>query len=143
MGGVTNATSAAPVVDSVTINNPHNPIARGLRGRTRCNGMYDFIDLWIDNTGRPWAIDVDVCTQKFVTDPKVHHDVRIGLIGTIQSGPSLRADGIELPKLMHPWNGSGPSAAGSQEQGGPLPAIAPTSPQAIPQALATYDGSPR
>ncbi|MHB8584449.1 MAG: hypothetical protein ACYDDF_01230 [Thermoplasmatota archaeon] len=119
MGVITNATSQDPVIQTVTINNPSTPIARGTCGRTRCNGMYDFIDLSIDKNGRPWSIYVDVCTQKCATDPKAHDDTPMGLLGTLETGPSLLGNGTALAPLVFAANGTAPSPASSSG----LPAV--------------------
>ncbi len=89
-----------PLLQTVTANDPDDPLARGLCGQTRCHGMNDFIDIVIDGEGRPWAAFVDVCTKGCVTDPDKHYDQSIGLVGTILSGPSLRgaADAL-LPEI--------------------------------------------
>ncbi|MEA3198604.1 MAG: hypothetical protein QOE90_32 [Thermoplasmata archaeon] len=86
-------------VESVTANDPMDPLARGLCGGTRCHGMNDFIEVAIDNVGRPWASFVDVCTDKCVKDPSMHSDVVKGMFATLRAGPALRGANLTLPML--------------------------------------------
>ena len=102
LGVILDATSEDAVVQTVTANDPADPVARGLCGRTRCNGMNDFIDVVIDAEGRPWAAFVDVCTQECVTDDKVWSDRAVGFVGTFVTGPSLLAGQAELPPILPP-----------------------------------------
>jgi hypothetical protein len=97
---LSDATSPSPVLQSATANDPNDPLARGECGRTRCHGMYDFIDLWIDQDGRPWASFNDVCTQKCVNDPATTHDKPVGLVATLLRGPALRGAARELPAIL-------------------------------------------
>lgn len=99
VGLITDALSEDLVIQTVTANDPADPIARGLCGGTRCNGMNDFIDMVMDGEGRPWVAFVDVCTEACVTDPEVHADEAIGFVGTLRSGPALRGEGVALPVL--------------------------------------------
>jgi hypothetical protein len=93
----TNALDPSATFQTVTANPPSDPIARGYCGHSRCHGMNDFVDVTIDSEGRPWASFVDVCTQKCVTDAGVFYDKDVGFAGTLQSGPSLRGDGLLSP----------------------------------------------
>lgn len=95
-----NATSDEPVMQSLTANDPKDPLARDVCGRTRCNGMYDFIDLWIDQDGRPWAAFQDVCTKACVTDPATTHDTPEGLVASLLNGPALRGANATLPAIL-------------------------------------------
>lgn len=101
LGIITNATSAHPTIQSAPANDPADPVARGVCGRTRCNGMYDFIEVTIDNAGRPWASFVDVCNDKCSHDAKAADSGALGLMATLRSGPSLRLGGA-LPELAAP-----------------------------------------
>jgi hypothetical protein len=61
--------------------------------------MNDFIEVAIDNVGRPWASFVDVCTDKCVKDPSMHSDVVKGMFATLRAGPALRGANLTLPLL--------------------------------------------
>ena len=102
IGVVENALEDDFTIESVTANDPADPLARGLCGRTRCHGMNDFIDVEIDADGRPWAAFVDVCTQECVSDPGTRWDQSVGFVGTLVSGPSLLAAGGALPAILPP-----------------------------------------
>jgi hypothetical protein len=97
---IVNASSDAPILQSVTANDPTDPLARDECGRTRCNGMYDFIDVHVDSDGRPWASFQDVCTKECRTDPSKPFDTREGLVATILSGPALRGATTELAAIQ-------------------------------------------
>jgi hypothetical protein len=101
VGVVTNATSDHPTIQTAIANDPSDPLARGVCGRTRCNGMYDFIDLTIDGAGRPWASFVDVCTGKCSRDAHSPDVGARGFMATLREGPSLRLPGA-LPALPPP-----------------------------------------
>ena len=102
VGVIEDALADELVVQTVTANDPADPIARGLCGRTRCHGMNDFIDVEIDAEGRPWAAFVDVCTEACVTDPSVHADKSLGFVGTLVAGPSLLAAAGRLAPILPP-----------------------------------------
>ncbi|HUR60969.1 MAG TPA: sialidase family protein [Candidatus Thermoplasmatota archaeon] len=99
VGVITDATSESPVIQTVTANDPSDPLARGLCGGTRCHGMNDFIDLVIDGEGRPWGAFVDVCTKKCVSETATHWDTAEGLVATLRGGPALRGPLAQLPLL--------------------------------------------
>ncbi len=101
---IVDATEADPVIMTTTANTPTDPIARGVCGGERCWGeeggaLGDFIDVTIDDEGRPWAAFVDVCTEECVTDPTAGNDVGVGFVGTLLEGPSLRGAVSALPPL--------------------------------------------
>ena len=102
IGVITDALTPEPVIQTVTANDPADPLARGLCGRTRCAGMNDFIDMVVDAQGRPWVAFVDVCTAECVTDPSVRNDVSVGFAGTLLRGPALLTAGGELAPLAPP-----------------------------------------
>lgn len=88
---------------SYTMANPEgDPLARGLCGRTRCNGMNDFIEGAVGPDGRPWFAFVDVCTLECVTDPNVHADVAVGFAATLIRGPALLTGVRDLVPLAPP-----------------------------------------
>lgn len=102
IGVITDALSDDFTIQTVTANDPADPLARGLCGRTRCHGMNDFIDMVVDGEGRPWVAFVDVCTQECVTDPTVKFDQSIGFAGTLVSGPALVTGGGVLAPILPP-----------------------------------------
>jgi hypothetical protein len=109
---VTNATSENPVVLTTTANAPEDPIARNnCNSGNRCFGdeggaLGDFIDIVIDDDGRPWAAFVDACTQECVDDPSAGRDVAVGFVGTVNTGPSLEDPTQALDPLVP--NGADP-----------------------------------
>ncbi|HUR70221.1 MAG TPA: sialidase family protein [Candidatus Thermoplasmatota archaeon] len=98
VGVMTDALSAAPVIQTVTANDPADPLARGACA-DRCHGMTDFIDIRIDAEGRPWASFVDVCVAECVTDAETLFDGNLGLVATTAAGPALRGEIAALPVL--------------------------------------------
>lgn len=102
----TNATSEDLVLLTVTANDPADPIARG-PCEGRCFGesggaLGDFIDIVIDDDGRPWAIFVDVCTEGCAEPGGTENDHGVGLVGTLRTGPSLKGELTSLPALGAP-----------------------------------------
>ena len=96
---ILDALAGEPDVRTAMVNPPGDPLARGLCGRTRCQGMGDFMGMTIGADGRPWAAFVDVCTDACVRDPDAGPGQPQGIVGTLLSGPSLRAEGGPLPVL--------------------------------------------
>lgn len=109
VGILTDALADELAIQTVTANDPADPIARGLCGRTRCYGMNDFIDATIDGEGRVWVAFVDTCTAECRGYAKVVADATLGAVGTLLSGPALRGDAAELAPI------AGPPAAGEPE----------------------------
>lgn len=111
------ATAEDPVFTTVTVNDPADPIARGpCQGRcTPPSGgaLGDFIDIVIDDDGRPWAAFVDACTEDCAKEDGEEIDRGLGLVGTFQQGPSL--DGGALPAL-----GQGSAQESGDETDGPV-----------------------
>lgn len=101
------ALAAAPVFQTVTANDPADPLSRGACA-DRCHGMTDFIDIQVDAAGRPWASFVDVCVAECVTDPSVLFDGNIGFAATLLRGPALRGDAAVLLEIAAP-----PAAGGA------------------------------
>ncbi|PSG98290.1 hypothetical protein BRD56_01470 [Thermoplasmatales archaeon SW_10_69_26] len=105
---VTNATSEEPAFLTTTANDPEDPIARGnCNSGNRCFGdeggsLGDFIDVVIDDDGRPWAALVDTCTEDCVDDPSAGRDVGVGFVGTVNQGPSLEDPTQALDPLVTP-----------------------------------------
>lgn len=101
LGVTVNALDAAPVVSTTLVNDPTDPLVRGVCGPGRCPGMYDFINVVIDVEGRPWGAFVDACTGKCAHDPDAKNNDSLGLVATLESGPRLRGMGMlsVLPPL--------------------------------------------
>jgi hypothetical protein len=98
------ATQEDPVVATTRANPADDPIARGQCGGERCygtdgGGLGDFIDVTVDDEGRPWAAFVDVCTSQCVDDPEAGNQESVGLVGTLARGPSLEGPPDPLPPL--------------------------------------------
>ena len=92
------ALNATPLIATVAVNGPDDPLDQGRPcGAIRCGGFGDFIDIVIDAEGRAWAA-------------MAHngHD-NIGLAATVAEGPSLRGEGW-LPPLplggVDEWTGT-------------------------------------
>lgn len=107
VGVMTDALAADPIIQTVTANDPADPLSRGACA-DRCHGMTDFIDIAIDAEGRPWASFVDVCVAECVTDPSVLFDGNLGFAATLRTGPALRGEPMALTLLepaMKPGDG--------------------------------------
>ncbi len=80
LGVVTDAFAADPLITTVAVNAPDDPLSHGACGNVRCGGFGDFIDITIDPEGRPWAA-------------LAHngHD-GAGIVGTLLEGPRLVGD---------------------------------------------------
>jgi len=85
---LTDAFSDNPLFTTVQINSPDDPLDSSNAypegcGYERCGGLGEFIDIVIDQYGRPWF-------------GLAHNDGgEIGILGTFAEGPSLRGEGIE------------------------------------------------
>lgn len=99
---LTDAMSEDPILQSVTANDPADPVARNECGRTRCGGMTDFIELVIDAEGRPWASFVDVCNDECSTDAEGKNKGNVGFAATLLTGPALRGELPELTAILPP-----------------------------------------
>ena len=84
-----NALAKRPTFHSVTVNDPKDPLVRGSCGPIRCKAVYDFIDVVIDKSGKPWAAYVDACIQACAekVGPNQGNE---GFVGTMAGGPNLR-----------------------------------------------------
>lgn len=86
----TDATSASPTFTTVSMNDPADPIARGAcNDDNRCIDVGDFIDVVIDDAGRPWVALVDECIGLCVTRGNLP-TTTAGAIGTLAAGDALR-----------------------------------------------------
>ena len=85
MAVMTDAFSEFPLITSVSVNLFEDPLdITEDCGDVRCGGFGDFIDIEIDDEGRPWiALAHNVRNQE-------------GIVGTMITGPSLYGDIIQL-----------------------------------------------
>lgn len=96
--------------EAVQLTPDDDPIARGICGGTRCTapggGLGDFIDIEIDDTGRPWGVFVDVCHEECIKADEIPegensvNDKALAFVGTIDAGPALRGALAPLPALL-------------------------------------------
>ena len=103
LGVITDALAADPVIVTSATNTKEDPLVRGRCGDVRCPGIFDFIDVTIDNEGRPWGAFVDACREKCATPEGTPEDNKYsdapGIVMTLASGPALRGELAELPAL--------------------------------------------
>jgi hypothetical protein len=85
MAILTDAFNEYPLITSVSVNLFEDPLDSSEDcGNVRCGGFGDFIDIEIDDEGRPWiALAHNVRNQE-------------GIVGTFVTGPSLYGDLIQL-----------------------------------------------
>ncbi len=85
MTTMTDSFNENPLLTTVVVNTPDDPLDNEKQdcGYDRCGGFGDFIDIVIDQYGRPWF--------------GLAHNPggEIGIFGTFTEGPSLRGEGIE------------------------------------------------
>ena len=77
---VTDAFGDAPLFTTVQINAPGDPIdLEAGCGYNRCGGLGDFLDMSVDQYGRPWF--------------SLSHNLQdIGIFATLTEGPMLRGN---------------------------------------------------
>lgn len=86
---MTDSFSDQPLMTTVMVNDPSDPLdsQKADCGYDRCGGFGDFIDILIDEDGRPWF-------------GLAHNDGgEIGILATLAEGPSLRGEHGPLPPL--------------------------------------------
>ena len=89
MAVMTDAFAEMPLITSVAVNLPNDPLdVTGDCGNVRCGGFGDFIDVEIDDEGRPWIA-------------LAHNAAGFeeAIIGTFTNGPALYGELIGLPEL--------------------------------------------
>ena len=89
MSVMTDAFAENPLITTVAVNHPSDPLdSTDDCGNVRCGGFGDFIDVEIDDEGRPWIA--------------LAHNVNgeIGIVGTWITGPSLYGNMTQLPTIM-------------------------------------------
>ena len=76
------------MITTVAVNLPNDPLdITDDCGNVRCGGFGDFIDVEIDDEGRPWIA-------------LAHNPAGdIGIIGTLMTGPSLYGELKQLPLI--------------------------------------------
>jgi hypothetical protein len=90
---IRDATAAEPVATTTTtVNDRGDPIGMGEYGGTRCRaangaGIGDFIDIVVDDEGRPWAAYVDVCLETCNAQNQPVRGEGVGLVGTLEQVP--------------------------------------------------------
>ena len=89
MAIMTDAFADAPLITSVVVNLPEDPLdITSDCGNVRCGGFGDFIDVELDDEGRPW---IALAHNAAGTEEAV--------IGTLMTGPSLYGEFVQLPLL--------------------------------------------
>lgn len=99
---ITDALTDAPTVTTSRLNDAADPLVRGPCGPGRCAGaILDFIDVEVDADGRAWAIFTDSCVDACAKPDGTWEQSNggAGLLGTLETGPSLRAGIASLPPL--------------------------------------------
>jgi hypothetical protein len=89
MAIMTDTFAETPLITSVAVNLPNDPLdVTSDCGNVRCGGFGDFIDVEIDDEGRPWIA-------------LAHNAAGFeeAIIGTYMAGPALYGDLISLPEL--------------------------------------------
>ena len=89
MAVMTDAFAEVPLITSVAVNLPNDPLdVTGDCGNVRCGGFGDFIDVEIDDEGRPWIA-------------LAHNAAGFeeAIIGTFTNGPALYGELMSLPEL--------------------------------------------
>ena len=89
MAIMTDSFADAPLITSVVVNLPGDPLdITSDCGNVRCGGFGDFIDVELDDEGRPWIA-------------LAHNAAGTGeaVIGTLMTGPSLYGEFTQLPEL--------------------------------------------
>ena len=88
MSVMTDAFADNPLITSVAVNAPEDPLdSTDDCGNVRCGGFGDFIDVELDDEGRPWIA--------------LAHNVNgeLGIVGTYVYGPALYGDLLLLPEI--------------------------------------------
>lgn len=89
MAIMTDAFAENPLITSMAVNHPEDPLdITSDCGNVRCGGFGDFIDVEIDDAGRPW---IALAHNAAGFDEAV--------IGTLTEGPALYGELAYLPTL--------------------------------------------
>ena len=84
MGLSVDALAPDPVFYAAPVNDPRDPLVKGVCAPVRCLAEYDFIDVQVGFDGTPWAVMVDACFDGTCTP--LGEDI----VGRLVGGPSLR-----------------------------------------------------
>lgn len=87
LGFTMDALGDEPVLATVQVDPPSDPLYHNACGNVRCGGLGDFIGMVIDPSGRPWVAMAH----------EANHDE--GIVATLVKGPALRGDPLALPAL--------------------------------------------
>jgi hypothetical protein len=99
------ASADEPTFLTTTFNDPLDPVRRGTCGPGRCGGRPtspgDFVETFVDHTGRMWAAVVDTCVQTCAAlGLKGANNAELGMAGQLVGGPKLIGEGTLQPP---PW----------------------------------------
>jgi hypothetical protein len=97
-----------PTFLSTTFNDPLDPVRRGTCGPGRCGGrptsMGDFLEVFVDHTGKTWSAMVDTCAGACAQPGLAGSpNAERGQVGQLVRGPRLIGEGTLTPP---PWYGS-------------------------------------
>ncbi|HUR25041.1 MAG TPA: sialidase family protein [Candidatus Thermoplasmatota archaeon] len=84
----TNALDDEPTFQSVALNDPRDPLVRGICGPIRCGAESDFLYIRVGPDGTPWASLVDGCIEECIASGSGDNAGR-GVVGRLWGGPSL------------------------------------------------------
>lgn len=107
----TDAQTANPVFMTTTFNDPMDPVRRGSCGPGRCGGRPtspgDFVEVFVDHTGRTWAAVVDTC-QTRCAEPGLSgsNNSELTMAGQLVRGPRLVGNGVLTPPSWFQGQGS-------------------------------------
>lgn len=100
----TDALSGSPTFETTNVNASADPVARGAcNGNNRCEPPQfggspgDFLDVQIDDKGRPWTSMVDVCNGSCINGTQ--KSGQRAFAGTLEDGPRLAGGNGQLPPL--------------------------------------------
>lgn len=103
LGVIVDILAPAPVIQTVLVNDPAEPLYVGPCGDRRCSGFGDFIDMVVDPTGRPWvALSKGEDVHVPIAGTPVQLSAGMGIAATLAAGPALRGPLEPLPELPLP-----------------------------------------
>lgn len=96
------AHEADPTFFSTTFNDPIDPLRRGTCGPGRCGGrptsFGDFLEVYVDHTGKTWAAIVDTCVSSCANlGLSGSNNAERGMVGQLVRGPKLIGEGMLTP----------------------------------------------
>lgn len=93
----TSALSADPVFTTTTANPLTDPLVRGTCGPSRCQNVFDFLDIIVAPDGRVWATFVDTCTGPCSGNRSAASTDGKEAATPLVIGPNLRTGGALAP----------------------------------------------